>query len=72
MSVTMWRLPVLIGTGLGMDELWDLQLEEEASMRQIIEDQRSEHAYRIRWRVLGASAGPFLRIGILCTLLFDA
>ena len=36
-------------------------------MRQIIEDQRSEHAYRIRWRVRRASAGSFLRTGILCT-----
>ena len=30
-------------------------------MRQIIEDQRSEHAYRIRWRVRRASAGKFYK-----------
>ena len=44
-----------------------MQPKEGAAKRQIIEDQRSEHVYRIRWRVRRATAGSFLRTGISCT-----
>ena len=48
----MWWVLVCIGASVGMAKGNSVQPEERA-IRQRLEDQRSEHTYRMRWRVRG-------------------